>query len=125
MQLSVATAMALHVLATVFWAGSSFVVARMEGVDARRLFASQAGSGTVAIATGAYLWRVFHPNIIGRAEQVLAIGIGAAGLALALQVAAFLKLRAAGTTGRIATLHFPAAGLLAITAVSMAVFRFL
>ena len=44
---------------------------------------------------------------------------------LALQVAGFLKLRAAGTTGRIATLHVPAAGLLAITAVSMAVFRFL
>jgi len=125
MKLAVAVAMALHVLATVFWAGSSFVVARVDGIDARRLFASQAGSGAVAIATGAYLWRIFHTSLPGRAEHILGIGIGAAGLALALQVAGFLKLRAAGTTGRIATLHVPAAGLLAITAVSMAVFRFL
>jgi predicted permease len=117
--------LAFHVLAAVFWAGSSFVVARIEGVDARRVFGPQVGAAVVTILTGGYLWRTFHERAGGRAEHVLAIGIVAAVLALGFQTIAFLKLRAATRTGRIAALHFPAAGLLAIAVASMAVSRFM
>jgi hypothetical protein len=125
MQLSIAVAMALHVLTTIFWAGSTAVMARMDGLDARKLFGPQVGAAVLAILSGGYLWHLFHSNTPGRAEHILMIGMGAALLALALQVIAFFKMRAANTSGRINSLHRPAAGLLAIAAVCMAAFRFL
>jgi hypothetical protein len=125
MQLAIAAALAVHVLTTIFWAGSTFVIARIDGLDPRRLFKPQVGAATLAILSGAFLWHLFHANAPGRAEYILMTGVGAALLALALQVTAFLKLRATNTGGRINSLHRPAAGLLAIAAVCMAAFRFI
>lgn len=125
MQLTIAVAMALHVLATIFWAGSTFVIARIDGLDSRKLFGPQVGAAIVAILSGGYLFDLFHSNASGRPEHILMFGASAALLALVLQVIAFLKLRAANAGGRINLLHRPAAGLLALTAVCMAAFRFL
>ncbi|MEZ0470830.1 hypothetical protein [Luteimonas salinilitoris] len=125
MQSALVVILALHVLAAVFWAGSSFVIARIDGIDSRRLFASQTGAAALTILTGGYLWHVFHRGPFGNAELVLAIGIAAAGLALVLQIAAFLRLRRAKATGRVAALHYPAAGLLTITVIGMAIARFI
>jgi hypothetical protein len=125
MQLSIAVAMALHVLTTIFWAGSTFVIARTDVLDTRKLFGPQVGAAIFAILSGGYLWHLFHSNAPGRAEHILMIGMGAALAALVLQVVAFFKLRGANSPGPIASLHRPAAGLLAIAAVCMAAFRFL
>ena len=120
---SVTIVMAFHVLGAVFWAGSSFVVARFGGLDTRRVFGAQAGAAAVTILTGGYLWNAFHRGAFGKAEQVLAIGIVAAGIALALQLAAFFYLGRTRATGRVAALHYPAAGLLAIAVLGMAIAR--
>ena len=125
MQLAIAVALALHVLTTIFWAGSTFVLAHTDKLDARKLFKQQAGAATLAILSGGYLWHIFHSNAPGRAEYILMSGAGAALLALALQITAFIKARRANTGGQIPALHRPAAGLLALTAVCMAAFRFL
>jgi hypothetical protein len=125
MQLAIAIALALHVLTTIFWAGSTFVLAHSHELDARKLFKQQAGAATLAILSGGYLWHIFHSNAPGRAEYILMTGAVAALLALALQITAFVKLRATNTGGRIPSLHRSAAGLLVITAICMAAFRFL
>lgn len=125
MQLSIAVAMALHVLTTIFWAGSTFVMVRVDGIDARKLFGPQMGAAVVAILSGGYLMHLFHSGEPGRADYILMFGAVAAVLALILQITAFFKLRAANAGGRINALHRPAAGLLAITAICMAAFRFL
>lgn len=123
MQLSIAIAMALHVLTTIFWAGSTFVIARVD-IDSRKLFGPQMGAAAFAVLSGGYLMHLFHSNAPGRADFILMFGAGAALLALALQIIAFFKLRGA-SSGRILWLHRPAAGLLAIAAICMAAFRFL
>jgi hypothetical protein len=124
MQITLMVVLAFHVLAAVFWAGSSFVIARVDGFDTRPIFKSQLGAALVTIATGGYLWSTFHRAAFGKAEQVLALGIAAAAIALALQVAAFMRARRTGGVGRVAGLHYPAAGLLAITVIAMVIARF-
>jgi hypothetical protein len=77
---------ALHVLPAVFWAGTTFVLARTGGAEAERLVPAQVGALIAAILAGAGLWRLTHPAGFGLTEQVLAAGAGCAVLAALIQI---------------------------------------
>ncbi|WP_119460409.1 hypothetical protein [Rhodospirillaceae bacterium SYSU D60014] len=133
MQTILILTLALHVLAGVFWAGSTFTLARTAGANAERLFGPQMGAATFALLTGAVLWHLLHGSAFGSSELVLAIGILAAFVAAGVQGAAVGSARrklvsaaateAARLRARMATGQRIAAGLLAVTVVCMAVAR--
>jgi hypothetical protein len=105
----------LHVLSGVFWAGTTFALARLGGNNADQLFKPQMGAAVVAVATGAWLWFLLHRGSPGMQEHVLGLGaifaIAAAG--------AQGMLRRRGPTGQRV-----AAALLAVTVICMAAARY-
>jgi hypothetical protein len=107
--------LAIHVLSAVFWAGSTFTLARAGGAGSDELFRPQMGAAVVVFLTGAGLWRMTHEGPFSSIEIVLLVGIIAALAAAGVQGA----LRRRPEIGqRIAAI------LLAITAVSMVVARY-
>ena len=48
MQVTLILTLVLHVLSGVFWAGTTFALARTGGNDAKQLFGPQMGAATVA-----------------------------------------------------------------------------
>jgi hypothetical protein len=78
MQIVLMAVLVLHVLAAVFWAGSTFTLARMAGERTEQFFAPQMGAAAVAALTGLVLWRQLHSGTFGLAEQILAAGVAAA-----------------------------------------------
>jgi hypothetical protein len=132
MQLGLMIAISLHVLPAVFWAGSSFVLAR-NGAGAERLFRSQIGSAVVAILAGGYLWHAVHEGSLGPVEKMLGAGAIAAVLAFICQVglagSAIARLRKPDADEavlrlRIAWANRIAAVLLAIATIAMAASRY-
>lgn len=133
MQTVLILTLALHVLAGVFWAGSTFALARTAGANAERLFGPQMGAATVAVITGVVLWSLLHSAAFGPPEQVLTLGIATAFIAAGVQGALVgsSRRKLAGADGaeerrlraRMATGQRIAAGLLAVTVVCMAVAR--
>lgn len=130
---SLAIAVSLHILAAVFWAGSTFAVARSGGGGAVKLFFPQMGAAVVAVLAGGYLWHHLHPNGFGPFEQRLAVGAAAALAALLVQVAGagpvVVRLRrsgaeAAAVPGRVVVAYRIAAILLAIATLAMAAARY-
>jgi hypothetical protein len=133
MQIALIIALSLHVLSSVFWAGSSFALARTGGAGGEQLFRPQMGAAMVAILTGGYLGHLVHAGTFGMAEKVLAAGALAALIAAGVQAAiggrAIASLRAgttdeAGARSRLATAQRIAALLLAVTAVCMGAARY-
>lgn len=133
MQTALIIALSLHVLSSVFWAGSSFTLARTGGLGGEKLLLPQIGAATVAIVTGVMLWRLVHEGSFARPEQILAGGAIAALAAIAVQIivggGAIRQLRnGAGDTSaarsRLAVAQRIAAGLLAITALCMGAARY-
>jgi hypothetical protein len=117
---------ALHVLTSIFWAGTTFVLARTGGADAARLFRPQIGAAVVAIVSGAILWHLLHDGDFGRMEMALAIAAGAAVTAFVIQAAGvggILRRRQADSRG-LATAYRISAGLLMVTAIGMASARY-
>ncbi|MEN3375287.1 MAG: hypothetical protein V7604_642, partial [Hyphomicrobiales bacterium] len=55
MQAILIVTLVLHVLSGVFWAGSTFALARIGGNQADRFFRPQMGAAAVAIVTGGVL----------------------------------------------------------------------
>ncbi|TIT35104.1 MAG: hypothetical protein E5W65_14640 [Mesorhizobium sp.] len=120
----------LHVMAGVFWAGTTIAVARDPDIRAERFFRPQMGAAGLAFLTGLLLWYFFHEGAFGSMEKVLALGILTALIAAGVQgalvgsasrqlagadAATQTELRAKMTTGeRIA------GGLLVITVLCMA-----
>jgi len=132
MQYVLMVAISLHVLAAVFWAGSTAALARTGGSETRRLFRPQMGAAAVAVLTGGYLWHVVHAGAVGPVERSLMIGALSALAALAVQVivvgGALRKVpgdgQAAALPPRIVIGHRIAAGLLMIAVVTMAASRY-
>ncbi|MES2450195.1 MAG: hypothetical protein V4610_06480 [Pseudomonadota bacterium] len=122
--------LSFHVLSSIFWAGTTFVLARNAGVGATRLFRPQMGAAIVATVAGAILWHLTHGGGWGDSEKVLALGIAAALLALAVQaIGAGRALRAASSSdtaapASLASVYRISAGLLMVTVVCMAVARY-
>ncbi|MBR0798370.1 hypothetical protein JQ615_23570 [Bradyrhizobium jicamae] len=133
MQAALIIALSLHVLSAVFWAGSSFTLARTGCLGGEKLLVPQLGAATVAIVTGATLWHLVHEGSFALSEQILAAGAGAALLAIAVQIivggGAVRQLRnnaadASAARSRLAAAQRVAAGLLAITALCMSASRY-
>lgn len=127
------TVLAAHVLSSVFWAGSTFTLARLSGLGGERLVLPQAGAAVVAILTGGYLWHTLHGTNLGPFEQVLLGGIVAALIAISLQIVVSVRTLAALRRERlddksaqrhIAMVQRFAAGLLAITVICMVIGRY-
>jgi hypothetical protein len=132
-QLALVIAISIHVLAATFWAGSTFVLARMAGNGSEQLFVPQLFAAVFAIAAGAYLWHGLHEGSFGTAEKLLAAGAVAAILALAIQAAviggALQQLRRPESDNTRARSHVAVAQraasfLLVIAAVAMAAARY-
>ena len=93
MQAIVIIALVLHVVSGVFWAGSTFALARMGGNQAREFLRPQLGAAATAIVTGALLWYLLHRRSEGTSEHVLATGAIFALIAAGIQAGT-------GLTGR-------------------------
>jgi hypothetical protein len=123
----------LHVMAGVFWAGTTFTIARDPEIKAERFFGPQMGSATLALITGALLWYFFHQGVFGNMELVLGIGIlaalAAAGVLGALvgparrQLAGADEATTVALRGTMAKGERVAARLLALTVLCMAIAR--
>ncbi|MGL3107319.1 hypothetical protein [Bradyrhizobium sp. BR 1432] len=87
MHTALVIALSLHVLSSVFWAGSSFALARIGGVGGEQLVFPQLGAATIAILTGGYLGHLVHAGSFGTTEQVLAVGAVCALIAAGVQAA--------------------------------------
>ncbi len=133
MQIALVIALSLHVLSSVFWAGSSFTLARTGGAGAEQLFRPQLGAAVVAILTGGYLGHLVHAGAFGAAEKILAAGalcaLIAAGVQAAIGGRAIGSLRKGiadrpAAQSRIATVQRVAAALLAVTALCMGAARY-
>lgn len=116
MQTLIVTLFALHALAGVFWAGSTFVLARSGGEGAARLFRPQMAAATLTALAGMALWGLLHRGPHGPMEHVL--GAGALCAIVAAGVQGALR-KSPGLSQRIAT------GLLAITVVCMVTARYI
>ncbi|HJR75158.1 MAG TPA: hypothetical protein VJ806_16155 [Luteimonas sp.] len=132
MQTVLIIALSLHVLAAVFWAGGTFVMARGAG-DGPRLAKPMAGAALVTLLSGGYLWRALHGAAFGKPETVLAVGIACALLAFALQAGGGAVTRgqikrgvltADSARARMIAIQRIAAPLLAIAIVTMVSARF-
>jgi hypothetical protein len=126
-------AISLHILSAVFWAGTSFALARTNGAGGQKLFAPQMGAAAVAVLSGTYLWSQLHAAGFGTAEMVLAVGAGCAITAATVQGAlggrALRALRhgvasLAQIQPRIALAQRIGSGLLTVTIVAMAISRY-
>ncbi|KRD73437.1 hypothetical protein [Lysobacter sp. Root983] len=113
----VVVAVALHVLSSLFWAGTTFALSRSGGLGLDALRRPQMAAATAAILSGIALWALLHRGGDGRAEHVLATGAAAALIAALIQ---FGLLRG----GRALRGQRVAAGLLAVAALCMAVARY-
>jgi hypothetical protein len=116
MQLVLIVLMGLHILAGVFWAGSTFAVVRSGGAGVEALFGPQMGAATITVLAGVGLWGILHRGAEGPMEHTLALGALCAIAAAGVQGAMRRKNPMKGQR--------VAAGLLAITVLSMAVARY-
>jgi hypothetical protein len=117
-------ALSLHVLAAIFWAGSTFVLARTAGLGLDRLRAPQLGAAFVAAASGAYLGHAGHGEALTRAQWVVLAGAALALVAAALQVTAALRDHGPERLGFNVSVQRAAAGLLAAAALCMVLARY-
>ena len=133
MQSALIIALSFHILSSVFWAGTSFTLARTAGAGGEQLFRPQMGAAVIAVLTGGYLGHLGHAGAFGTTEQILAVGALAALVAAGIQGAiggrAIRSLRngtadEAAARSRIATAQRVAAALLAVTAVCMGAARY-
>lgn len=131
MQFLLIAGLSLHVLAAVFWGGSTFVLARSGALGAVRLFRPQMVAAAITVGSGGYLGHLVHGAVVGPAEKVLAIGAVAAIAALIIQAAVagpVLWSTAPGDTpgrsSRVVMAYRVSAGLLAIATVAMASSRY-
>jgi hypothetical protein len=130
MQITLIVTQVLHVLSGVFWAGSTFALARTGAVHADQLFRPQMGAAAVAVITGAVLWHYLHEGSFGTSEQILAAGAVCAIVAGGIQgISTGSTLRKADSVSSeqslraIAKGQRAAAALLAITVICMSVAR--
>jgi hypothetical protein len=133
MSILVITALSLHALAAVFWAGATFVLARNPDFGAEKWLRPQMIAALIVVLTGAYLWHLLHEGGFAPMEGVLAFGalsaIAAAGVQGALVGGSIRRLRngvlsKSEALGRIALAERIAAGLIAMTIVCMVSSRY-
>jgi hypothetical protein len=124
----------LHILSGVFWAGTTFALARTGAYQADQFFRPQMGAVVIVVATGGLLWYLVHPGSFGTTEQILAVGVFSAFVAAGVQGIsggpALRKLSLAGESEvsrlrhRVATGQRVAAAFLMIAVTCMAAARY-
>lgn len=132
MQATVIVTLVLHVLSGVFWAGTTFVLARTGGYQAGEFFRPQMGAATIVVLTGGLLWFLLHRGSPGLTEHILGLGAICALAAAGVQGASAPAVRLAAAGGpdaskpsrRIALSQRISAGLLVITVACMAAARY-
>lgn len=117
MQIIIIVLFALHGLAGVFWAGSTFGLARSGGEGTEKLYRPQMGAATLTLLAGVGLWGILHKG--GHGPFEMALGVGAVCAIIAAGVQGALRRRSPVMSQRIA------AGLLAITVFCMMTGRYL
>jgi hypothetical protein len=122
---------ALHVLSGIFWAGSTFVLARVGGAGAKQHVRPQMGAAALAVLTGGILWNLVHGGSFQPQEQILALGALCALVAAGIQGTLATRARAAHansagalSAGSLRLAYRIPAALLAITAICMASARY-
>lgn len=118
-------ALFVHIISTTFWAGSSFVEARdRREVLGTSLFPAQMGAAAFAIASGGYLFSIFHPGVPTGTGILLALGALAAIIGAGVQGLAY-RARRLGASGFLAGhgARGMAAGLLGLALLCMAIYR--
>src|ERR1700704_2678465 len=85
MQTILMVTLVLHILSGVFWAGTTFALARTGANQADQFLRPQIGADVIVLATGALLWYLVHPGSFGTTEQILAVGVFLALIAPAPQ----------------------------------------
>jgi hypothetical protein len=134
MPVVVIVALTVHVLVSVFWAGSTFTLARSSGLGSERLVFPQLGAAALAVLTGGYVWHNLHASSFDRAEQVLLLGVACALIAAVVQAAIGIpalrrfhngRLDVERVRSRIGIAQRAAAALLAITVTTMVLTRYL
>jgi hypothetical protein len=133
MPMSLMLILAVHVLSTLFWLLSSFIVAQAKGRGAERQYRPQMIAAVLAILSGAYLWHLLHEGGFGGVEAVLAMGavcaVAAAGAQGMLVGGSLRRLRKgvldeAAARRKITIGQRIAAGLLAVALLCMVGSRF-
>jgi hypothetical protein len=128
MQWIVTALIVLHVVTGVFWAGSSFVVARTGGLLVEKLAFPQFGAGIATLCMGLATWYLALRGLPPTPGfHVLGIGAACAVLALVIQASALpavKTLRAQGGASpqqrRVLISQRIAAALLLLTVLAMA-----
>jgi hypothetical protein len=134
MRATLIVTLVLHILSGVFWAGTTFALARTGANQTDQLFRPQMGAAVIVVATGGLLWYLVHPGSFGTTEQILAVGVFCAFVAAGVQGmsggSALRKLSIADESEasrlrhRVATGQRVAAAFLMITVTCMAVARY-
>ena len=134
MRIILIVALVLHVLSGVFWAGTTFALARTAGNQAALFFRAQMGAAAIAVVTGGVLRFYLHHGPLGTPGHLLAIGALCAFLAAGIQgMVSGSALRKLSTPEesegsrvrhRVATGQRIAAALLMITVTCMAAARY-
>jgi hypothetical protein len=128
----------LHVLAAAFWFGSTATLARLGGERAEQLFVPQMAAAAVAIASGVVLAGFLHRGGLGAYQVLLPLGalcalaaatvqwtlIGRARRALSRATPAGHAAEVLALRRRMALGERIAAGLLAVTLMSMTALRY-
>jgi hypothetical protein len=123
----------IHVLVSVFWAGSTFALARLAGLGSERLILPQLGAATFAFLTGGYISHHLHASSFAFAEQVLLLGVACALIAATVQAGIGIpalrgfrngRLDVDRVRDRIGKAQRVSAALLAVTVVTMIVTRY-
>jgi hypothetical protein len=134
MQSILVVTLVLHVLSGVFWAGSTFTLARGGGLGAEKLFRPQMGAAVIVVVTGGVLWHLVHSGSPGKTEYILAVGAVAAIVAAGIQgmsVGRAVRMLARADQSEVARLQSRmaiaqrlAAALLAVAVICMAAARY-
>jgi hypothetical protein len=134
MRATLIVTLVLHFLSGVFWAGTTFALARSGASQTDQFFRPQMGAAVIVVATGGLLWYLVHPGSFGTTEQILAVGVFCAFVAAGVQGisggSALRKLSIAGESEasrlchRVATGQRVAAAFLMITVTCMAAARY-
>ena len=134
MRATLIVTLVLHILSGVFWAGTTFALARTGANQTDQFFRPQMGAAVIVVATGGLLWYLVHPGSFGTKEQILAVGVFCAFVTAGVQgVLGGLALRklsiadeseASRLRHRAATGQRVAAAFLMLTVTCMAVARY-
>ena len=65
MRATLIVTLVLHFLSGVFWAGTTFALARTGANQTDQFFRPQMGAAVIVVATGGLLWYLVHPGSFG------------------------------------------------------------